>query len=53
MFTLKEKIYCAFVVVAVVACLGALVSSLNKKMVASCVAGGHSVDYCEFQVHYK
>lgn len=53
MFTIKEKLILLFVAVAVVACLGALVSSLNKKMVASCVAGGHSVDYCEFQVMYK
>ena len=53
MFTLKEKVFILFVVLALVACLGALVSSLNKKMVASCVAGGHSREYCEFQVYYK
>ena len=53
MFSIKEKFFLLFVAVAVVVCLGALVSSLNKKMVASCVAGGHSVDYCEFQVYYK
>lgn len=53
MFTLKEKLIVLFVVVALVACIGALVSSLNKKMVNSCVAGGHSVDYCQFHVMYK
>ena len=53
MFTIKEKFILLFVAVAVVACIGALVSSLNKKMVASCIAGGHSREYCEFQVYYK
>lgn len=50
MFTIKEKFCLLFVVVAVVACIGALVSSLNKKMIDSCIAGGHSVDYCNFEV---
>ena len=53
MLNFKEKFILLFVVVALVACLGALVSSLNKKMVDSCIAGGHSRDYCEFQVLYK
>lgn len=53
MLNLKEKIIVLFVFVAVVACIGALVSSLNKKMIDSCIAGGHSVDYCEFNILYK
>ena len=53
MLNFKEKMIVLFVVVAVVACVGALVSSLNKKMIDSCIAGGHSADYCEFQVMYK
>ena len=53
MLNFKEKILVLFVVVALVACIGALVSSLNKKMIDSCIAGGHSVNYCETQVLYK
>ena len=53
MLNFKEKLILLFVAVALVACLGALVSSLNKKMIDSCIAGGRSRDYCEFQVMYK
>lgn len=53
MLNFKEKLIVLFVVVAIVAGLACLVSSINKKMMNSCVAGGHSVDYCKFQVYYK
>lgn len=38
-----------FVVVGVLV----LVANINKRLMADCVASGHSVDYCEFQVYYK
>lgn len=49
MFNLWEKIQLAFVFVALVAGLLAIANHCNKKMVESCVAGGHSVEYCKFQ----
>lgn len=50
MFNLWEKIQIAFVLLVLVVVLVAINSHCNKKMVESCVAGGHSVDYCQFQV---
>lgn len=50
MFNLLEKIQICFVLLVLVVVLVAITSHCNKKMVDSCVAGGHSVDYCQFQV---
>lgn len=53
MLNLKEKVLIGGVVLALVACVWALCSGLNKKMIDSCVEGGHSLEYCEHQVLYK
>lgn len=42
-----------FILFLVVVGVWVLVANINKRMMADCVAGGHSVDYCEFQVYYK
>ena len=53
MLNVKEKILLVGVGLALVACIWALCAGLNKKMIDNCIAGGHSKDYCEYQVLYK
>lgn len=50
MFNLWEKIQLALVLLLLAVVLVVVVGHCNKKMIDSCVAGGHSLEYCQFQV---
>ena len=50
MFSFGEKMTIAGIVIFLLVIWWQCVASLNKKMIASCVVGGHSEEYCTFQV---
>ena len=50
MFSFGEKMTISGIALFVLVLWWMCVASLNEKMIASCVAGGHSEEYCTFQV---